>query len=111
MNNKKILKRKRSCSNCVKGIKIAVNSDILCREHGVVSPDYVCANHRYMPAKKTFKDLNYKCIDCENFIVSCSHSKNKATIGICQLFSVRKFDGSKRSACSRFIKKQNLEVS
>ncbi len=105
-----MLESKRTCSNCIKGTKIAVNSDILCRENGVVSPDYICSNHRFAPKEKTFKELNYKCIDCENFI-EINNLKSHSSIGICQLFSVRRFDGFKRSACSKLIKKQKSEVS
>ena len=61
----KILKLRKSCSNCIKGTGIAVNNDILCRENGAVSPDYVCSKHRSMPVQKSFKEQNYKCIKCE----------------------------------------------
>lgn len=105
------MKLKKTCSNCLKGTAIAVNNDILCRDKGVVSPDYVCSGHRFIPETKSFKDMNYRCIDCENFIISSKSSEQESAIGLCQLFSVRQFNGEEKSACSKFAKKVKLEVS
>lgn len=103
------MKQKKSCSNCIKGRPIPVNNDIFCREKGIVSPDYVCTKHRYQPDPKSFKELNYKCVHCENFIV---RSKNSSyTLGLCRLFSVREFKGEEKNACSKFVKRSEVIVS
>ncbi len=104
--------QKRLCKNCMKGTTICVNNDILCREKGIVSPDYVCSNHRFQPEPKSFKEMDLKCIDCEHFILSVN-TKDLKTYGVCHLFSVRKCDGSKKKACSKFVrrKEKELEVS
>lgn len=104
-------KLKRSCSNCIKGSIIAVNNDILCREKGAVSPDYVCPGHRWIPERKSIKDQNYKCIDCENFILNAKSADDTFPIGVCQLFSVRQFNGTQKNACSKFVKKAESNVS
>ena len=49
------MKKKRVCNNCLKGTAISLNGDILCIEKGVVSADYVCSKHRFMPALKSIK--------------------------------------------------------
>lgn len=105
------MKSKKTCSNCLKGISISVNNDILCREKGVVSPDFVCARHRFMPERKSSKANCSKCIDCENFIVEILTPGSDSTIGLCRLFSVRQFDGTQKNACSKFAKRINAEVS
>lgn len=105
------MKQKKSCSNCIRGINISVNSDILCRKMGIVSPDYVCSSHRFTPESKSFKDMNYKCIDCENFIVNTKSVEDIGSIGLCRLFSVRQFNGNQKSACSKFIKKSWSAIS
>ena len=104
-----MFKQKKSCSNCIKGTCIAVNNDILCREKGAVSPDYICSRHRSAPANTSNKDLSCKCIDCDNFIIN--ESAQNSNIGLCQLFSVRQFDGTQKKACSKFTKRSQLEVS
>jgi hypothetical protein len=104
-------KDKKSCSNCIKGCRIVVNNDILCREKGPVSPDYVCSGHRRAPGPKTFKEQNYKCIDCENFIINKNMDDGSLTIGICRLFSVRQFNGTQKNACSKFVKNSEQIVS
>ena len=104
------MKQKKFCSNCVKGMPISINKDILCRERGVVSPDYVCSKHRFMPEPKTYRDLNYKCIECSFFTVEEADQENSPTLGLCQLFSVRKYDGSLKSACSKFSKHMQDKV-
>lgn len=106
-----ILKQKRCCSNCMFGTAIAVNKDILCREKGAVSPDYACSRHKFTPQPKNPRELDYKCIDCENFILKISDSESTTTIGLCQLFSVRQYDGRQKNPCSKFVKRKELEVS
>ncbi|MCX7708249.1 MAG: hypothetical protein N2484_00175 [Clostridia bacterium] len=105
------MKPRKSCSNCIKGRPITVNNDILCREKGIVTPDYVCMRHRYMPQSKSTRNENSKCIDCENFIVEVFTSDNSSTIGLCQLFSVRQFDGTTKNACSKFVSRTYSDVS
>lgn len=92
---------KRSCANCVKGTAISLTTDILCREKGVVSPDFNCSGHRFAPITKETSNTP-KCIDCQFFII-----KNKdSSLGVCKLFSVRQTDGSIKNACSKFDKKK-----
>ncbi len=106
------MKQKKSCSNCLKGTCIGVNSDILCRVKGVVSPDYVCFGHRNKPEQKSIKEMNYKCSDCEYFELD-NQFNDETAFGLCSLFSVRHYDGKARKACSKFIKNTSrvLEVS
>ncbi|MDF2523760.1 MAG: hypothetical protein K0R31_1401 [Clostridiales bacterium] len=104
-------KQKNTCSNCIKGTAISINNDILCRENGAVSPNFVCSKHHMAPVViKASRDNGYKCIDCENFIIA-ENSENEAPIGLCRLFSVRQFDGNHKNACSKFEKRSVLEVS
>lgn len=106
-----MLKHKRSCSNCIRGTAIGVNNDILCRDKGVVSPDYACSRHKFTPSNMSVKDMNYKCISCEYFIPVTGASMEASNRGLCQLFSVRQYDGRCKNACSKFIKKSVMEVS
>lgn len=103
--------QKRSCANCVRGSAIVVNNDILCREKGIVSPDYVCSKHRFLPEAKSYKEMDYKCIDCENFIINNFKGDNKKEIGVCQLFSVREFNGTQKNSCSKFVRRVDAIIS
>jgi hypothetical protein len=105
------MKQKKSCSNCLKGIQININNDILCRIKGVVSQDYVCSKHKTVPIAKSIIAQKHKCIDCEFFIQSTVSREVLPTIGFCQLFTVRQYDGEQKSACSKFSKKSELIVS
>ncbi len=105
------MKPKRTCSNCLKGTAITINNDILCIEKGVVSADYVCSKHRFMPEFKSINRRISSCIDCENFIIFDTSNIDERAMGICQLFTVRKYDGRKKNACSKFIKRVKREVS
>ena len=105
------MNQRKSCINCIKGSPVPVNNDILCREKGIVSPDYVCRRHRFQPDPKSFKDLNYKCIHCENFIINSKSSCSSETIGLCRLFSVRQFKGEEKNACSKFVKRSQTIIS
>lgn len=106
------MKQKRSCSNCIKNVAISVNTDLLCRINGAVSPDYVCSKHKFAPEPRTYKEMNYKCADCEFFTKSADAPQDMPEYGLCRMFSVRQYNGSQRSACSKFTKKKNrLEVS
>lgn len=103
--------KKRSCSNCIMGINISINKDILCRDKGVVSPDYVCRRHKFAPVSKfDTNNVVNKCIDCEHFIID-SKSGDELIIGLCRLFSVRKYNGKERKACSKFTRQSKSKVS
>lgn len=105
------MKQSKSCSNCMKGTSLPVNKDILCREKGIVSPDYVCRKHKFMPDSKTFKEMSYKCMHCDFFLPSAASSQESEIVGTCKLFSIRSFHGNERNACSKFIKKPLSSVS
>ncbi|MDP4093897.1 MAG: hypothetical protein Q8920_11095 [Bacillota bacterium] len=104
------MKNNKSCSNCIKASTIPVNDDLLCRDKGAVSPDYVCTRHRFAPASKTISEVKHKCVNCENFILNIT-STAQTTMGLCQLFSVRPYDGMQKNACSKFILRSELEIS
>jgi hypothetical protein len=99
------LAQKKSCSNCINGVAIPVNDDILCRYKGAVSRDYICSKHRSAPpSKASCMEYSFKCIHCENFIITSKDPVSSTTIGLCQLFSVRSYVGEEKNACSKFIK-------
>jgi hypothetical protein len=106
-----MLAQKKTCSNCIRGRTIAVTGDILCRDKGAVDADYCCSKHKYAPLSKREKDKVYKCINCEHFILKITGSKESHSVGLCQMFSVRTYDGRQRKACSKFTKRSELEVS
>ena len=93
-------KAKRCCANCVKGIALTLNTDILCRDKGVVSPDFECSGHRYAPMTKESSNTP-KCLECRFFVTKNSES----TLGVCKIFSVRQTDGRVKNACSKFVKR------
>jgi hypothetical protein len=105
------MKQKKSCINCMKGIQININNDILCRIKGVVSQDYVCSKHKVVSTANNIISQKHKCIDCEFFIQSTVSSEVLPNVGFCQLFTVRQYDGEQKSACSKFSKKSELNVS
>ncbi|NLD49881.1 MAG: hypothetical protein GX660_22285 [Clostridiaceae bacterium] len=105
------MQAKRTCSNCLKGTVITINNDILCIVKGVVSCDYVCSKHRFMPAVKSGRKRINSCIDCENFIIFDTSNLEDRAMGVCQLFTVRKYDGRKRKPCSKFAQRVRREVS
>ncbi|MCR4436205.1 MAG: hypothetical protein QHH06_10535 [Clostridiales bacterium] len=105
------LKKIKFCSNCSKGKRIPINNDILCKEKGVVSSNYVCAHHEFSASSDPLKDARCRCIECENFIIEDDNYGISSTIGLCQLFTYRKYDGTLKNACSKFAKKRALEVS
>lgn len=105
------MKTKDTCDKCIKGTVISVNNDILCPIKGVVSSDYSCPKFKLKPTTTLFKEIHVKCIDCENFTIGASNSIDPQTIGLCRLFSVRKFDGASKNACSRFENRRQLEIS
>jgi len=95
------IKPVRSCSNCLKGIRLMFNNDVLCREKGIVSADYCCSSHRFFELEDFRRIASYRCSDCEFFIFH--PNEYIPTYGVCDLFSVRKCDGSLRKACSKFV--------
>lgn len=106
-----MLAQKKTCSNCIRGKTITVTGDVLCRDKGAVDANYCCTKHKYAPLSKHEKENVFKCVNCENFILKITGSKEPHSVGLCQLFSVRPYDGSQRKACSKFAKRSELEVS
>jgi hypothetical protein len=102
------MKQAKCCSNCERGVPIHLTKDILCKYHGVVTPDYVCFKYKDLSGISS-RQTSFKCIHCENFLVHID-SPNQ-NIGQCKLFSVREFDGNTRNSCSKFSKKMLIEVS
>lgn len=121
------MKKPGSCSNCVRGIKININRDILCKIHGIVSMDFRCA--KYIRRVETWSSFDYKpkCIECEFFISAKNEPANSPddelikqplydaeldpSMGYCQLFTVRQFDGERKTACSKFCQKSERNIS
>ncbi|NLL96568.1 MAG: hypothetical protein GX227_05605 [Clostridiaceae bacterium] len=88
----------------MKGKHMGLTRDILCREKGIVSQDYCCSSHHFF-IMDDFKKLDfYRCSDCEFFIFH-PHEHIKS-YGVCDIFSVRKCDGSARRACSKFVRRK-----
>lgn len=92
------------------GKSININDDILCKYKGVVSRDYSCSKFKKMPVVYSTIKIN-KCIECNFFNLKSLDSNSADSMGLCQLFSVRYFDGNYKKACSKFSKKVKLEVS
>jgi len=121
------MKKPGNCGNCARGMKIPINRDILCKLHGIVSRDFRCA--RYIRRVETWSSYESKpkCIECEFFISSAGktasgpdaesvHQSSQvieldSTIGYCQLFTVRQFDGERKNACSKFCRKPERHIS
>lgn len=105
------MKQNKSCSNCIKGVRINVNKDILCKTKGAVSLDFVCSRYKPITAVKGIAKQASRCVDCEFFILDAANKDGLPAIGFCQLFTVRQFDGEQKNACSKFCKKTELIVS
>lgn len=101
---------KKNCYNCMIGKSININDDILCKYKGVVSRDYSCSKFKKMPVLHDLIKVNH-CIECHFFDIRIPEQNASDSIGLCQLFSVRYFDGNAKRACSKFSKKVKLEVS
>jgi len=93
----------RCCKNCIKGIHVGIRNEILCREKGIVSPNYSCSRFMAFELDTLQKHLGYRCCDCIHFTFS-PDSRN-SNYGVCSMFSVRQVDGSEKKACSKFKKK------
>jgi hypothetical protein len=95
----------RSCRNCIRGIAIGIRNEILCREKGVVSPNYTCNRFMGFDMEPLQRQMDYHCSDCLYFTFTPdSHNSN---YGVCSMFSVRKCDGSQKKACSKFTKRSS----
>lgn len=105
------MKYAKSCKNCLRGKAITFTGDVLCKFKGVVSADFVCMRHKYIPELKSYKELDYKCIDCANFCIKQDYHEHDSSTGLCKLFSVRQYDGSEKKACSKFLMKPEIRVS
>ncbi len=115
------MKQSGNCSNCARGIRIKVNSDILCSIHGAVSKDYRCSRYirkvaawssgasSAQPASES--EHVDKCIECEFFVPSGSGKEYDPSIGYCELFTVRQYNGMSKNACSKFRKKAQKSIS
>ncbi|NSW91484.1 MAG: hypothetical protein HPY74_12570 [Firmicutes bacterium] len=103
------MKPVKSCANCIKSRPIPFTNDVLCVSKGVISADFVCIRHKFIPNLKSFKEMDYKCIDCANFILHEKNLNSRQSSGLCRLFSVRCFDGTKKKACSKFIMKHEVK--
>ena len=98
------MKENKHCFNCLKGKVITINGDILCHGKGPVSPNYLCSKH-VLSDQYVSRKVEFKCINCENFLIDYENGDESCTIGLCQMFSVRTFDGAKKKACSKYVKK------
>lgn len=107
----KPIKQKKSCGNCARGIRMNINRDILCKIHGVVTRDFVCAKYRELIDERLVNGQKYKCVECEFFIQDRNGSDAPASWGFCQLFTVRYYNGKGKNACSKFSKKTERIVS
>ena len=103
------MKQAKCCNNCDIGQPLHLTKDILCKYHGVVTPDYVCFKYKDPSDVSTSKSINYKCIHCEYFLVQLDSTNQD--VGMCKLFSAREFNGTSRNVCSKFSKKLLIEVS
>ncbi len=113
------MKQTGNCSSCARGESMRVNTDILCSIRGVVSRDFRCSRYKRRPSvwsanppSPTAEDnQKVKCIDCEFFLVPDSNREHNPSIGYCQLFTVRHYNGSSKNACSKFSKKADRNIS
>jgi hypothetical protein len=64
-----------------------------------------------MPALKSIRRRINTCVDCENFIIFDTLHLEDRAMGLCQLFTVRKYDGRIKKACSKFVRRVKKEVS
>ncbi|HEY5584079.1 MAG TPA: hypothetical protein VIK78_06265 [Ruminiclostridium sp.] len=102
------MKQTKRCGNCERGLALHLTKDILCNYHGVVTPDYVCFKYKDVSESSSTKQVNFKCIHCEYFLVRLDSPNEE--VGQCKLFSARDFNGTTRNVCSKFSKKLLIEV-
>lgn len=104
------MKQAKCCNNCERGLPLHLTKDILCKYHGVVTPDYACLKFKSKSSgAASAAKISYKCIHCEYFLVELDSPDEN--VGKCKLFSAREFDGTTRNVCSKFSKKMLIEVS
>jgi len=104
------MKRAGNCSSCKRGIKLAINNDVLCKIHGVVSKDFRCIKYVRRVEAWTASERKPKCIECEFFVTSSEQLEKDPSMGYCRLFTVRHYDGGLKSACSKFSRKTTHNV-
>ena len=99
------MKIQKSCINCRNAVQNNFNNDMICRYKGIVTRDFTCSRHRQNPESTKAELYAYRCIDC-HFLL---HEAEEAgtSMGYCQLFTVRHFDGAKKSICSKFTLKSD----
>ncbi|NJD02539.1 MAG: hypothetical protein FIA99_08085 [Ruminiclostridium sp.] len=100
-----------SCRKCIYGLTNSVNRDILCRIKGVVSQDFTCSKYKVVSTARGIHTQKNKCMECEFYITDAANSLEPITIGFCQLFTVRKFNGGMKNACSKFTLKSESIIS
>ncbi|HBQ64640.1 MAG TPA: hypothetical protein DD727_06915 [Clostridiales bacterium] len=110
----------RSCVSCLLGTSMVVNGDVLCRLKGAVSRSYCCRRYKPSPfcSSTTGPEASLTCSSCKFFDPDSTEGdpverimrKTVPLIGLCSLFSVRKYDGCSRKACSKFISKDTREA-
>lgn len=105
------MKHIKSCSTCMNGLTNNLNTDILCRIRGIVSRDFACSKYRAVSMSRSILAQRNKCMDCEFYIIDAANSVEPISTGFCQLFTVRKFNGETKKACSKFIRKSESIVS
>lgn len=94
-----------SCRSCIRGVAIGIRNEILCREKGVVSPNYSCNRFMAFDQDSLKRQISLRCSDCLHFTFTPdTHNSN---YGVCSLFSVRKCDGSQKKACSKFTRRSS----
>ena len=98
------VKQKKCCKNCVKGKATGFSQEVLCWEKGIVSEDYYCSSHRFFVKDERENPKLLRCSNCEFFIIHPNDYID--TYGVCDLFSVRKCDGSIKKACSKFVQRK-----
>jgi hypothetical protein len=94
----------KTCKTCLKGKPIELNGDILCSIHGIVGPDYSCKKHRAIP-QNALKINPLTCADCNYYKISKEISEEH--LGVCRLFTERKYNGKLRRACSKIDMKSD----
>lgn len=105
------MKHIKSCFTCANGLTNNFNRDILCKIKGIVSQDFSCSKYKPLSMARGIHAQKNKCMDCEFYIIDAANSAEPAAIGFCQLFTVRKFNGETKNACSKFTRKSETIVS
>jgi hypothetical protein len=64
-----------------------------------------------LPTEDIMSEVKRICGNNEFFISDQEEHEISQTIGFCQLFTVRSFDGEARNACSKFCMKAERNIS